>query len=90
MSATIEVSSVFGMYTNNRSSIEVEGSTVGECLEDFFRQCPKMRNLIMDKNGRLRHTFDIYINGKSAYPMEMSKPVNDGDKLNLVMLIQGG
>ena len=90
MSATIEISSVFGRYTNNRLSIPVEGSTVGECLDDFLKQHPDMRNIVLNKDGKLRHNYDIYINGKSAYPLEMTKPVNDGDKLNLIMLIQGG
>jgi molybdopterin converting factor small subunit len=90
MSATIEISSIFGRYTNNQLSIKVEGSTVGECIEDFLKQYPDMRQIILNKDGKLRHNYDIYINGKSAYPLEMSKPVNDGDKLNLIMLIQGG
>jgi molybdopterin converting factor small subunit len=68
----------------------VEGSTVGECIEDFLRQYSDMRQILLNKDGKLRHNYDIYINGKSAYPLEMSKPVNDGDKLNLIMLIQGG
>jgi hypothetical protein len=90
MSATIIVSSVFGMYTNNRTNIEVKGSNVGECLEDFFRQYPDMRKVITNNNGELRHNFDMYINGQSSYPLEMKRPVNEGDKLNLVMLIMGG
>ena len=90
MSAKVEISSVFGRYTNNQLSIKVEGSTVGECLDDFLRQYPDMRKIVLDKNSKLRHNYDIYINGKSIYPLEMTKPVNDGDKLNLIMLIQGG
>ena len=90
MSATIEISSIFGRYTNNQLSIKVEGSTVGECLEDFLKQYPDMRKIVLNKDGKLRHNYDIYINGKSAYPLEMSKPVSEGDKINLIMLIQGG
>jgi molybdopterin synthase sulfur carrier subunit len=90
MSATIEISSVFGRYTNDQLNTKVEGDTVGECLEDFFQRHPDMRQIVLDKKGNLRHNFDIFVNGKSSYPLEMSKPVNDGDKLNLVMLIQGG
>ena len=90
MSATVEISSVFGRYTKNQLSTKVEGNTVGECLNDFLKQHPDMKNIVLNKDGKLRHSFDIYVNGKSAYPLEMTKPVNDGDKLNLIMLIQGG
>ena len=90
MSATVEISSVFGRYTNNQLVTNVEGSTVGECLDDFLKQHPDKKNIVLNKDGKLRHSYDIFVNGKSAYPLEMTKPVNDGDKLNLIMLIQGG
>ena len=90
MSVTVEISSVFGRYTNNQLITEVEGKTVGECFNDFLEQHPDMRKIVLNKDGKLRHNYDIYINGKSTYPLEMTKPVNDGDKLNLIMLIQGG
>ena len=90
MSATVEISSVFGRYTNNQLVTKVEGKTVGECLDDFLEQHPDMRKIVLNKDGKLRHNYDIYINNKSTYPLEMTKPVNEGDKLNLIMLIQGG
>jgi len=90
MSAEIALSSIFGRYTNNQLNIKVEGSTVGECLNDLFRQFPKLKKMLLNKEGNLQHAYDVYINGESAYPMEMKKPVRDGDKLNIVFIIHGG
>ena len=90
MSVQLEVSSIFARYTDNKTNIELEGNTVGECINDLVEKYPDMKKMILDKNGNLRHSYDLYINGQSSYPKEMTKRVKDGDKLNLVMLIQGG
>jgi hypothetical protein len=33
---------------------------------------------------------EIYIDGASAYPNEMARPVKDGDKIDLVYILSGG
>jgi len=90
MSAEIELSPIFARYSNNQLNIKVEGSTVGECLNDLIRQFPNLEKMLLNKEGKLQHAYDVYINGESAYPMEMKKPVKDGDKLNIVFIIHGG
>ncbi len=90
MSAEIELSPIFARYSNNQLNIKVEGSTVGECFSDLIRQFPNLEKMLLNKEGKLQHAYDVYINGESAYPMEMKKPVKDGDKLNIVFIIHGG
>ena len=90
MSAEIELSSILARFTDNQLNIKVEGSTVGECISDLIRQFPDMKKILVDKDGKLLYSYDVFINGESAYPQEMKKPVKDGDKLNIVMLIHGG
>ncbi len=90
MSVDVEFSSVFSRYTGNKTFVKTDGKTVGECLHDLARQYPEFGSLILDKNGDLSATFDIFINGESIYPNAMSHPVKNGDKFNIVMLIHGG
>lgn len=90
MTVQLDLSSIFARYTDNQLSLKLEGNTIGECLNDLVSRYPDMKKMILDSNGNLRHSYDIYINGESAYPREMTRPVKDGDKLNLIMLIQGG
>jgi molybdopterin converting factor small subunit len=90
MSATIEISSIFAPYTDNNLKIAVQGKTVGECIQDLVGQFPKLKKILLDKDGNLMRSYDVFINGESAYPMEMKKPVRDGDKLNIIFLIHGG
>jgi len=90
MSVEIEIPSVFGRYSHNKLNFKVEAPTVGEALRELGKQSPGLRKLLLDKEGKLSRAFDVYVNGESAYPQTMTRPVNDGDKLNIVMLIYGG
>jgi sulfur carrier protein ThiS len=90
MSVEIEIPSIFGKYSGNKINFKVEARTVGEALQALGKQSPGLKKLLFDKEGKLIHTFEVWVNGESAYPHTMSKKVEDGDRLNLVMLIYGG
>jgi len=90
MSIEIALSSIFGRFTDNKLTFQVEGKTVGECLKELFKQYPRLEKMLLTREGELQRSYDVYINGESSYPKEMKKKVNDGDKLNLVYIIFGG
>jgi molybdopterin converting factor small subunit len=76
-------------YTDGKEIVEVEGKTVAECLKDLVKKYPPLEHEIF-KNGKLNSLIEIYIDGASAYPNEMTKPVKDGDKIDLVYILSGG
>jgi molybdopterin synthase sulfur carrier subunit len=90
MSIEVNISSYFTPYSNHQQVAYVNGSTVDECLNDLVKQFPALKRVLFDKNGKLYHAFDIFINGESVYPKAQAEPVKDGDKLNIVWIIQGG
>ena len=90
MSIEMQLSTMFIRYADDKTSVEVNGSTIGECIHDLVRQYPKLARVLLNKDGNLYNTYDVYLNGKSAYPDEMTKPVKDGDKLNIMPIIHGG
>jgi molybdopterin converting factor small subunit len=62
---------------------------VGECLNDLIKKYPPLDKEIF-KKGKLNSLIEIYIDGASAYPNEMARPVKDGDKIDLVYMLSGG
>jgi molybdopterin converting factor small subunit len=90
MSVNVEMSSIFGRYTNNQLEIKVKGSNIRECLHDLVRQFPDLKRMLLNNAGDLRHGYDIYVNGEGTYPLEMDRQLKDGDKMNVVYVIQGG
>jgi len=77
-------------FTNNMRVVEVKGSTVGECLSHLVKQFPTIKKQLFSKKGSLFENIIISINGESAYPEQLTKPVKDGDKLNIMFVIGGG
>jgi len=76
--------------TNSQATAEVNGNTVGECLNDLVKQFPGIETKLFDKKGKLLNYVDIYVNLESSYPEELAKPVKDGDELSITLIISGG
>jgi len=90
MTIKVHLYSSLQQFTNDRSMVEVSGSTIGDCLDDLVKQFPKIKPLLFDKDGKLSGHIFISVNLKSAYPEELAKVVNDGDELYIVRVIAGG
>jgi molybdopterin converting factor small subunit len=90
MSVEIELSSAFGIFTGDVLNLQTEGKTVREALKDLVTRFPKLGKMLLNKDGDLQQTYDYFINGQSVYPRDMSRPLKDGDKLNVLYLIHGG
>ncbi len=70
-------------HINRAKVVEVNGSTVGECLEHLRDKLPKAE--ILDKDGRLFAGLEVQVNGEITYPEGLAKPVKDGDDINIVL-----
>jgi len=90
MSIKIEIPCSLQSLTNNTAVAEVEGRTVGECLEHLVAQFPRIKPVLFDKDGKLDMFGDVYVNGNSFYPQALAKPVKDGDELYVAILVGGG
>jgi len=90
MSVKIDIPSYMKSFTNNKGVLEVSGSTVGECLNHLVKQFPQIKKQLFSKAGNLFENIIISINGESAYPEQLAKPVKDGDKLKIVLVVGGG
>jgi len=90
MSIKIDIPSYLQPCTSNMEVVEVNGSTVGGCLDHLVKQFPDIKKMLFDKNGKLFGYVGIYVNGEDSYPEELAKPVKDGDEFNILYIIGGG
>jgi hypothetical protein len=90
MSVTIELSSILSQYAENQSSFTVEGKTIGDCMHTALKKYPELGNVMLDQNGEIFPTYEIFLNGANSYPDTMSRPVKSGDKINIVLILLGG
>jgi molybdopterin synthase sulfur carrier subunit len=90
MSVKVHIHTTHRQFTNGLEVVDVEGSTVGDCLNQLIKQYPGMENALFVKKDKLRNNIEIYLNHASAYPNELVKPVKDGDVIHLVTMLTGG
>ncbi len=71
-------------------TLEVSGSSIGECLNNLVSKYPGAGKLLFDESGHLlKHVF-VYINAESTHPPALTEKVKDGDTLLIAVLVTGG
>ncbi len=90
MSVRVNIHRTHRIHTNGLEAVEVEGRTVGECINHLIEQYPGMREGLFDKKGKLLNVVEVYVNSESAYPDELAKFVKDGDEIHLILMLAGG
>ena len=90
MSISISIHKAHRQHTNGNETVEVKGINVKECLIDLIKQYPALEKELFKSKTILKPIIEIYINMESAYPDELSKPIKDGDKIHLTVMLAGG
>ena len=90
MSVKVNIHKTHRVYTDGLEVVEVQGGTVGACLEHLVKQYPGMKEGLFDKKGKLLSVVEVYVNNESAYPEELAKSVKDGDEIQLILMLAGG
>jgi molybdopterin converting factor small subunit len=74
----------------DHDEIEVDGSTVRECLEQVVALYPGVRKWLFREDGELANFIDIFVNLSSTFPNELSEAVREGDEIYIVMMHTAG
>ena len=69
----------------------VEGATVQQVLENYFRANPQVRTYVLDDQGVVRHHVAIFVNRQMIRDRcNMTDPVNDNDEIFVMQALSGG
>jgi molybdopterin converting factor small subunit len=77
-------------FTGDQEVVKANGETIGGCLDHLVRQFPGIEKALFDKHGQLLNYVYFFINGKGAYPTDLTKSVKEGDELTISFLLPGG
>jgi molybdopterin synthase sulfur carrier subunit len=70
---------------------EVNGSTVREVLDGYFREHPAVRSYVLDEQGVLRKHVVVFVNGEQASDRErLSDPVPSNAEVLVLQALSGG
>ena len=90
MPVKIHIHITHRQFTDGLDVVTAAGNTVGECLHHLIRQFPGMEKALFAKKDKLLNVVEVFVNDATAYPNELAKPVKDGDKINLLVMLTGG
>lgn len=72
---------------------EVNGTTVGECIDDLVKQFPSLDTVLFYERGELNDYIGVCINRElvTAWEKPLGRRVLDGDELSIILFgIAGG
>lgn len=89
MSITVRIPSPLRQYTEMKSEIILEGSTVQEVLQSFKSMFPDAgERFFSQKTARY---MNLYLNDQDIRSLgNLNTPVKEGDVLSIVFAIAGG
>lgn len=90
MSIKVYIKPIVYKCAHNIIVAEVDGNTVGQCLDHLVKQFPGIEQDLFVRDGRLLSYINIFVNGESTYPEDLARPVKDADEIYIIPVIQGG
>ncbi len=86
----VEVPSRYRVPTKGESCIEVEGRTVGECIDAVEGRYPGVRELILDRKGEVQRFVRLFLNGEQLARDALDTAVSRDDRIAIVVAPAGG
>jgi len=90
MSFKVHLYSSLQNYTGNRNIVEVEGNTVGKCLDSLTGHFPDLKPMLFDPKGKLLPTIYISVNLNSPKSEPVSRVLTENDELYIILIVAGG
>ena len=88
MAQIANIANVLQLRSGGRDTVEVEGSTIRECLDNLIKKHPDAKDNIYGLNNLL--LVIVLLNNERVLPEDLGRRVNRFDKIELVPVVIGG
>ena len=92
MSVNIAIPTALRSFVGGASSVDVEGATVSDALEQLTTTHPGLQKHLRDASGKLRSFVNVYLGDEDIrfLPQKDATALKAGDSLIIVPSIAGG
>ena len=91
MSVTVRIPGPLRRITNGEEKVDIEGATLGACIDALQSRFPGIRERLLDEQGNMRYFVNVYLNGEDVRFLEGLETVTGpGDELSIVPAVAGG
>ena len=91
MSVRVRLPTILRSYASGQSTVDAEGSTVGEVVDDLVGRYPGMAGHLKSPDGGLHRFVNVYVNDEDArYQGGLEAKVGEGDEVSILPAVAGG
>ena len=91
MTTKVLIPTPLRQYTNKADVVELNGSTVGELLQNLAERYSPLKKHLFSEEGKLRSFVNVYVNDEDIrYLQKESTKVTEKDVVSIVPSIAGG
>ena len=86
--AVVRLATDLRSYAEGRSTLEVDGATLGEVLVALEKMYPAVGRRVTDERGRLRRHVNVFIGADRQ--VDPAAPVSAKDEVSILPAVSGG
>ncbi len=91
MSVSVRIPTPLRKLTGGADEVAIEGTNVGEIIENLEAAHPGLKERLCDDDGEIRRFVNVYVNDEDVRFLEGRGTVlKDGDEVSIVPAIAGG
>lgn len=91
MPVEVRLPTLFRAAAGGRSSVEVEGETVGDVLAELQRRYPGLAGQLVGADGSLHRFVNVYLNDDDVrYLDQLATKVGPEDVISILPAVAGG
>ena len=91
MPVTVKIPTVFRKFTDNQSTVDVDGGTIADVIDQLESKHPGVREQLMTESGELHRFVNVYVNDEDArYLEKLDTKVSEGDTVSILPSVAGG
>ena len=91
MSVKIHIPTPLRPYTDKLDTVEVEGTTVGELLQNLTSKFGGLKQHLFNNEGKMRSFVNVYVNDEDIrYLQKDQTPLKPGDNVSIIPSVAGG
>ena len=87
---TVKVPAPYQGPTSGQAVVEVDGATVGACLESLCERFGGLGELLFDDGGRIHKFVTLFVNGDEIARDALDRSVGASDQVEILAAIAGG
>jgi molybdopterin converting factor small subunit len=84
----VRVSTHLHSYTQGKSAVEAEGSTLAEVMADLDHRFPGLRFRVVDEQDRIRPHINVFV--RQTLVRDLDCPLSPGDDVFILGALSGG